>query len=80
MYDTAVALGYIFIDFNAFVYRTVIPNKWDLVFGIATIVLILEATRRTTGNALLLLVVAFIAYAFAGPYLPAPWTHRGGRA
>ncbi|HLA25332.1 MAG TPA: TRAP transporter fused permease subunit [bacterium] len=74
---SAVALGYIFIDFNAFVYRTVIPNRWDLVFGIATIVLILEATRRTTGKALLLIVIAFIAYAFAGPYLPAPWTHRG---
>jgi TRAP transporter 4TM/12TM fusion protein len=74
---SAVALGYVFVDFNAFVYRTVIPNRWDLVFGVATILLILEATRRTTGNALLLLVIAFIAYAFAGPYLPAPWTHRG---
>ncbi len=74
---SAVALGYILIDFDAFVYRTVIPNTWDLVFGVATIVLILEATRRTVGNALLLIVVAFIAYAFAGPYLPAPWTHRG---
>ena len=74
---SAVALGYIFIDFNAFVYRTVIPNTWDLVFGIATIVLILEATRRTAGKALLVLVIGFIAYAFVGPYLPAPWTHRG---
>jgi TRAP transporter 4TM/12TM fusion protein len=74
---SVVALGYILIDFNAFVYRTVIPNMWDLVFGVATIVLILEATRRTTGNALLVLVIAFIAYAFVGPYLPPPWTHRG---
>jgi TRAP transporter 4TM/12TM fusion protein len=74
---SVVALGYILIDFNAFVYRTVIPNTWDLVFGVATIVLILEATRRTTGNALLVLVIAFIAYAFVGPYLPPPWTHRG---
>jgi TRAP transporter 4TM/12TM fusion protein len=74
---SAVALGYVFVDFDAFVYRTVIPNTWDLVFGVATVVLILEATRRTTGKALLVLVIAFIAYAFAGPYLPAPWTHRG---
>jgi TRAP transporter 4TM/12TM fusion protein len=72
-----VALGYVFLDFDAFVYRTVIPNTWDLVFGVITIVLILEATRRTVGNALLLLVIAFIVYAFVGPYLPAPWTHRG---
>ena len=74
---SVVALGYILIDFNAFVYRAVIPNTWDLIFGAATILLILEATRRTTGNALLVLVIAFIAYAFLGPYLPPPWTHRG---
>ncbi|HEY6103944.1 MAG TPA: TRAP transporter fused permease subunit [bacterium] len=74
---SVVALGYILLDFNAFVYRTVIPNRWDLIFGTATILLIIEATRRTTGNVLLVLVIAFIAYAFLGPYLPPPWTHRG---
>jgi len=73
----AVSLGYIFVDFEGFIYRSVVPNTWDLVFGVATILLVLEATRRAVGNALLLVVVAFIIYAFAGPYLPAPWTHRG---
>jgi len=48
-----------------------------MVFGITTFVLVLEATRRAVGKALLLLVAAFIVYAFVGPYLPAPWTHRG---
>jgi len=71
------SLGYVLVDFDQFVYRSVIPNTWDLVFGTLTIVLILEATRRAVGNALLLVVVGFIAYAFVGPYLPAPWTHRG---
>ncbi len=71
------SLGYVFVDFNRFVYRSVIPNTWDLIFGVLTIVLILEATRRAVGNALLIVVAAFIVYAFVGPYLPAPWTHRG---
>jgi TRAP transporter 4TM/12TM fusion protein len=72
-----VALGYILIDFEAFIYRSYIPTRLDMTFGIITILLVLEATRRTVGNALLLLVVAFLAYAFVGPWLPEPWTHRG---
>jgi TRAP transporter 4TM/12TM fusion protein len=39
--------------------------------------LVLEATRRTSGWILTLVVVAFVAYAFVGPWLPPPWTHRG---
>lgn len=74
---TIVALGYILVDFNQFVYRSAIPNTLDMVFGIITFVLVLEATRRAVGKALLILVVVFIAYAFVGAYLPAPWTHRG---
>ncbi|MGH2437316.1 MAG: TRAP transporter permease, partial [bacterium] len=71
------ALGYILVDFNEFVYRSAIPNTLDMVFGIATFILVLEATRRAVGRALLILVLVFFVYAFAGPFLPAPWTHRG---
>jgi TRAP transporter 4TM/12TM fusion protein len=71
------SLGYILIDFDQFVYRSAIPNTLDMVFGIATFVLVLEATRRAVGKALLILVVLFFVYAFAGPYLPPPWSHRG---
>lgn len=71
------SLAYVFVDFDRFVYRSVVPNIWDLIFGVLTVMLILEATRRAVGNALLIVVAAFIVYAFAGPYLPAPWTHRG---
>lgn len=71
------ALGYILVDFNAFVYRAYMPTPLDMITGIITILLILEATRRTVGNALVLLVIAFLVYAFIGPWLPEPWTHRG---
>jgi len=74
---SVAAMGYILVDFKAFVYRSYIPTPLDLVFGIITILLILEATRRTVGAALVLLVVAFLVYAFVGPWLPEPWTHRG---
>jgi TRAP transporter 4TM/12TM fusion protein len=68
---------YMLIDFEDFIYRSVIPNFWDKFFGIILILLVLEATRRTTGWIMPTIVIAFVAYAFVGPLLPAPWTHRG---
>src|SRR4030042_1204243 len=40
-------------------------------------VLFLEATPRTTGWIMPAIVIAFLTYAFIGPELPSPWTHRG---
>ncbi len=68
---------YMLIDFEEFIYRSVIPNFWDKFFGVILILLVLEATRRTTGWIMPAIVIAFIIYAFIGPQLPHPWTHRG---
>ncbi|MDQ7849022.1 MAG: TRAP transporter fused permease subunit [Armatimonadota bacterium] len=73
----ALSLGYILWDFEAFIYRAVVPTTVDLVLGTVLILLVLEATRRAVGRALLVLVLAFLLYAFAGPWLPPPFTHRG---
>jgi TRAP transporter 4TM/12TM fusion protein len=67
---------YMLVDFEAFIYRSVIPNFWDQFFGIILILLILETTRRTTGWIMPAIVVAFLVYTFIGPQLPKPWTHR----
>ncbi len=72
-----IALAYPFLDFEPFIYRVATPTALDLGMGIVTILLVLEATRRSTGMALPLLVLACIAYAFWGPLLPDPWAHRG---
>ena len=39
--------------------------------------LVLEATRRTTGWVLPVVAISFLAYASFGAYLPPPWTHHG---
>ncbi|HTM59789.1 MAG TPA: TRAP transporter permease [Burkholderiales bacterium] len=57
--------------------RSITPNDWDIFFGLALIVLVLEAMRRATGWIMPLITVGFLAYAFYGPYLPPPWTHKG---
>src|SRR6476469_7440801 len=60
-----------------FTDRAAVPDRWDVVVGIIFIVLVLEATRRTTGWIMPVVSLFFIAYAMLGPHLPAPWTHRG---
>jgi TRAP transporter 4TM/12TM fusion protein len=60
-----------------FMDRTTDPNNWDMFFGIVLIVLVIEATRRTSGWVMPVVILGFITYAFVGPWLPAPWTHRG---
>jgi TRAP transporter 4TM/12TM fusion protein len=81
--DVALALlsvatiAWLLLDFDEFIERAVTPNRLDLFFGVALVLLVLEAVRRTSGWFLALVVVAFIVYAFVGPWLPRPWTHRG---
>ena len=74
---SVLGLGWVFWDFERFVYRQVVPNAYDVAFGLLTLLAVLEATRRTTGWPLAVLAVAFVAYAFVGHLLPEPWTHRG---
>jgi len=82
-YDFVLALlgiaviVYMLADFEEFIYRVVTPTFWDKFFGIILILLVLEATRRTTGLIMLGVVLAFLVYAFIGPQLPTPWTHKG---
>ncbi|HET8542359.1 MAG TPA: TRAP transporter fused permease subunit [Anaeromyxobacter sp.] len=71
------SIAWILVDFEDFIERVVTPSRLDLFFGVALILLVLEATRRTSGAVLTGVVAIFIVYAFAGPWLPRPWTHRG---
>ena len=57
--------------------RAIVPETIDQVVGVALIVLILEANRRSSTWILPLIVALFLAYALFGPYLPPPWTHKG---
>ncbi len=68
---------YLIAGGDDFFDRSIVPNDWDIVFGVALSLLILEAMRRTTGWILPFITTCFLLYAFFGEYLPAPWTHKG---
>src|SRR3954466_4304899 len=57
--------------------RSITPNDWDVFFGVALILLVLEAMRRSTGRMMPVIPEPFLLYAFFGPSLSAPWTHKG---
>ena len=65
-----VALGYTIVTFDEFVRRAVRPNELDLLFGVITVGLVLEATRRTVGWILPAVCGLFLAYGFFGGELP----------
>src|SRR6186997_2174517 len=68
---------YAILGGDDFTDRNTSPNPWDIAFGIGLIVLVLEAMRRTSGWVMPVVTLGFIAYAMAGPWLPARWTHKG---
>jgi TRAP transporter 4TM/12TM fusion protein len=70
-------LAYALFGGEDFTDRATVPDRLDVVLGVIFIVLLLEATRRTTGLIMPIVAVLFIAYAMLGPHLPPPWTHRG---
>lgn len=49
----------------------------DIIVGSILILLVLEATRRTTGWVLTGICIGFILYALFGPYFPSVLAHRG---
>ena len=64
-----VALGWPIVDLNQFVCRAATPTSVDLILGIVTTGLVLEATRRTIGPILPVTAIAFLAYGSYGPLL-----------
>jgi TRAP transporter 4TM/12TM fusion protein len=72
-----VAVGYVLWQGADFGDNAINPGKIDIWIGVLFVVLVLEATRRTTGIIMPLVCIAFLLYAFLGHKLPAPWTHRG---
>ena len=70
----AAAPAYIVI---LLVLRAAIPTSTDVIIGAIGILLVIEAARRVVGIPMVCVVLFFVAYAFAGPYLPGVFAHRG---
>ena len=69
--------SYIFLFYREISERPGLPTTFDLVVSVTGMVLVLEATRRALGPPLMVVCIIFIAYTFAGPYMPDVIAHKG---
>jgi len=68
---------YIVINFDTLVRRTGAYLPLDIAVGVVGILILFEACRRVAGLPIMLIAGTFIVYAFAGPWLPGFFNHRG---
>lgn len=73
---------YIFIEFNALVFRAGLTTKMDTVIGAMAILLVLEGARRSIGPPLSIIAYLVLINCYLGPYfLDIPglsfFAHRG---
>ena len=66
---SVAALAWPIVDFDAFVFRAATPTAVDLLLGTVAIIVVLEATRRTTGWILPVTALVFLAYGYFGAVL-----------
>ena len=73
-----VVFGYIIFNAHELPYREGIPNRTDIIIGLAGIYLILVAVNASLGSGLAVVAAIFLVYLFFGQHLPV-WLggHRG---
>ena len=73
----AFAALYLYLFYAGIADRVGAPITQDFVVAIIGILLLLEATRRSLGPALMIVASVFLAYTFLGPMMPSIIAHKG---
>lgn len=69
--------AYIVIFYQELVIRAGTVTTLDSLIGLAGLILVLEAARRSVGWPMVIVAFLFLGYAFAGPYMPNILAHKG---
>ena len=69
--------AYLFLFYKEIATRPGQPTTFDIVAGVAGVLIMLEATRRAMGTGMLITTGVFLAFIFAGPYMPDVILHKG---
>ncbi len=73
----AAAALYLWFFYTSISGRVGAPITQDFVVSVAGIILLLEATRRALGPALMIVASVFLIYTVLGPYMPDLIAHGG---
>src|SRR6056297_606361 len=72
-----VSALYFILEFPNIGRRAGLPNNFDIFFGIITVILSLEVTRRKIGYPLFFIGLGFFLYNFTGSIFPGVLSHSG---
>ena len=73
----AGAALYLYLFYAQIADRVGAPITQDYVVAVIGLLILLEATRRALGPALMVVATVFLAYTFLGPYMPEIIAHKG---
>ncbi|MCX7560821.1 TRAP transporter permease [Sulfitobacter sp. F26204] len=73
----AIAALYLFVYYRDISGRVGAPIMQDFVISVIGIMLLLEATRRALGPALMIVASVFLVYTVLGPNMPSIIAHKG---
>ncbi|WPZ21733.1 TRAP transporter permease [Sulfitobacter faviae] len=68
---------YLFIFYRDIANRVGAPILPDYIAGVTGLLILLEATRRALGPALMIVASVFVFYTVLGPYMPSIIAHKG---
>ncbi len=73
----AIAALYLYVYYRDISGRVGAPIMQDFVIAVIGLMLLLEATRRALGPALMIVASVFLIYTVLGPYMPSIIAHKG---
>ena len=68
---------YLFLFYEDLSRRPGAPITQDILVGVVGLMVLLEATRRSLGPALMIVATLFLVYTFLGPHMPSIIAHKG---
>lgn len=77
MLVTIGAFSYVYYYSKDLLWASGTATKFEVILGYIAVFLILEATRRAFGKAVVILCIVFLIYAFFGQYTPSFFHHPG---
>lgn len=72
-----IAALYLYVYYRDISGRVGAPIQQDFVVAVIGLMLLLEATRRALGPALMIVASLFLVYTVLGPYMPSIIAHKG---
>ena len=81
--DLVMVVGTVVVSLYPIIFQSELARRagayteLDWIMGAAAIVILLEATRRSVGLVMVILVAGFLYYAWIGPMIPGRFGHSG---